>query len=122
MSYPVPYTHALTVEGRRREFERKVLATGCLVLATLSTDPAAQPLIRPFTLALTGWAEAGHFPIANEPLQLALQDARHTLPPAWHPVLDGMIQLLRAAQGQDWVQLGQAVRTLAPATKPLFPT
>ncbi len=37
MSYPIPYTHALTVEGRRREFERKVLSTGCLVLAALST-------------------------------------------------------------------------------------
>ncbi len=71
-------------------------------------------------MTLTGWAETGRFPTADEPLQAALQAARRTLLSPWHPVLDGIIQLLRAAQGQDWVQLGQAIRTLAAATQPLL--
>ncbi len=84
------------------------MAAGCLVLATLSTDPAAHPVIRPLAWTLTAWAETGQFPEATTALQTAIAAAQHTLIPAWPPVLDGIVQLLVAAQRQDWIELGRA--------------
>jgi hypothetical protein len=49
-------------------------------------------------------------------LHTALAEAHCALLPAWHPVLDGIVQLLIAAQEQDWSALGRAVRMLAAPT------